>query len=126
MDKGKGIVYDFEKRDKDGRQANSHHEGQKPMDSAIRSGRAMTRVAFNCDTQSEIQATVSQEVGSSFQGCSTVFTTSIHLPSSSRTSLKNKKPRKRPDKKSRKPKPKNEKEKGMVKKRNKDLCGWRG
>lgn len=59
LDKRKGIVYDFEKKDRDSKQAPKEKEEQKVLDSTIRSGRAMTRETFNGDTQSEQFASVS-------------------------------------------------------------------
>lgn len=69
LDKEKGIVYDFEQKNRDNKILPKGKEEKKLMNSAIRSGKAMTREMFNGDTQSEQGVVVSQEVGSSFQDC---------------------------------------------------------
>lgn len=95
MDKGKGIVFDFERKGLANKDAEQNKENQKLLSSAIRSGQAMSMVPRQERTRyfANFGDYAPQDWDSP-----TVFRTGVHNANSSGTFVKKIKPRKRPSK----------------------------
>lgn len=104
MDKGKGIVFDFEKNSLERKMVDKNQENQKLLSSAIWSGLLMSLLPRLESTGSEgCSANFGDNVTSSW-ACSMGFRTSTQNASSFRTPISKNKPRKKPYKSRRKPK----------------------
>ncbi|KAL0795442.1 hypothetical protein Bca101_066819 [Brassica carinata] len=96
LDKGKGIVFNFEEKDKR-RKKDEEESGSKLMAGAIRSGLAMTRESEAKSVQSAFSASpFFDEAGDVFQYDSTGFNVGVSDTGSSGIRQRKTKPRKRP------------------------------
>lgn len=77
VDKGKGIVYNFEQSYKDSTDQKKKEGGDKLFAAAIRSGRAMKKFYMMLTTQSEFSAANFEGLGIYLQKGSTVFRTGL-------------------------------------------------
>lgn len=99
VDKGKGLVFDFEKQSLIRDQEKLKSQENKLLSSAIQAGRAMSRQPILDVMQSEDNADNFMSESRSSQSCSTVFRTGFYEASPFGITLRQKNPRRRPSKK---------------------------
>lgn len=85
VDKGKGLVYDFQIRENVPKRDKEKVEAQKLMASTINSGNAMKRVPATTKTMSEGEIDLGYQDGSAFYPCPTTYRPGFSEASSSRT-----------------------------------------